>query len=168
MRRLAIAVVVLWLAAHAARADFAQPQPQIFVTISSAVDHTPGSPSEHARNADTIRRVLLSALARTPQLTSTVADVRRFGLDVRKIDIEVVSLRVARIGDDIEVSAQLRLVVCDEHNHMLSILSGGASAKRPARLARADQLDGLRRDALEGAVHGMFAPLRTHLLRPSV
>jgi hypothetical protein len=168
MRRLAIAAVVLCIAAQPAGAETAQPQPQIFVTISSAVDHTPGTVSEHARNADTIRRVLLSALARTPQLTSTVADVRRFGLDVRKIDIEVVTLHVDRRGDDIEVSAKLRLVVCDEHNHMLSILSGGASAKRPARTFRADQLDELRRDALEGAVRGMFTPLRTHLLKPSV
>lgn len=168
MRRLAIVAVVLWIAAHSAGAEIAQSQPQIFVTISSAVDHSPGTPSEHARNADTIRRVLVSALARTPELTSTVADVRRFGLDVRKIDIEVVALRVDRIGDDVEVSAKLRLVVCDAHNHMLSILSGGASAKRPARTFRADQLDVLRRDALEGAVHGMFAPLRTHLLKPSV
>jgi len=168
MRRLAIAVVVLCLASQSAGAEIAQAQPQIFVTISSAIDHASATPNERARNAETIRHVLLTALAHTPQLTSTVADVRRFGLDVRKIDVEVVTLRVNRVGDDIEVSAQLRLVVCDEHNHMLSILSGGASAKRPARTLRPDKLDELRRDALEGAVRGMFAPLRTHLLKPSV
>jgi len=166
MRQLALAVFVLWLANRTAVAESARPE--IFVTITSASDHTPNTnPGERVRNADTIRRVLLAALARTPELTSTVADVRRFGLDVRKIDIEVVQLRVDRIGDDISVSAQLRLVVCDERGRMLSILSGGASARRPARVARGD-LDQLRRDALEGAVHGMFTPLRTHLLRPSV
>src|SRR5262249_31883290 len=158
MRRMALAVFVLWIANHTVAADPARPE--LFVTIASASDHTPGANAvERARNADTIRRVLLSALARTPELTSTVADVRRCGRDVGKIDIEVVGLRVDRTGDNVEVAARLRLVVCDDRGRMLSILSGGASARRPARVARGD-LDQLRRDALEGAVHGMFTPLR--------
>jgi len=169
MRIVVTALFMLAIFGRTAGAQPAHARPDVYVTIASATDHTPGEQAiDRARNAETIRRVLLDALSRTPQLTSTVADVRRFGLDVRKIDIDVVQLRVERSGEDVVVSAQVRLVVCDDRGRMLSILSGGATARRPARLVRAEQLADLRRDALEGAVHGMFAPLRTHLLRASV
>jgi hypothetical protein len=161
--------MVLCIAIGTAGAEPAHARPEIYVTIASASDHTPGAhPSERVRNADTIKRVLLLALARTPSFRARWQIFAGSGLDVRKIDIEVVQLRVDRTRDDIEVTAQLRLVVCDERGRMLSILSGGASARRPARVVRAEQLVELRRDALEGAVQGMFAPLRTHLLRPAV
>jgi|GEM_PF-5784675 len=133
-----------------------RPRSERGVTIASASDASPGAldTSARKRHADIVRQALLDVLHRSG------GDVRLAGIAPRQIDAAVVSWRVARRGHGAEVTAELRIIVCDGHGKMLSILTGKAMVTgAPGQIAQ------LREQALAEAVGGMTRNLTTQLAR---
>jgi hypothetical protein len=128
------------------------------VTIASASDASPGVLDPHARkrHGEIVRRALHDVLQRSG------ADVRYAGIGARQIDAAVVGWRVAQDVAQLSVSAELRVVVCDERGKMLAIVTGRARVSSPVRSAR---LADLRAQALAEAVGAMSRSLPPALAR---
>ena len=114
-------------------------------------------------NCDILKTALQDQLRTAPQVTMIADDAARWGLDPRMIDISVVKLDVVQAGGYMEVDAELRLAISDDKGKMLSFLSGGAKVQVPMAKYKAKFLPTMRKDALEGAMKGMFDKLLAHL-----
>lgn len=146
--------------AHAVEA-----RPNLFVTINSSADDSPGKADKNTRklHGEIIKTTLAASFKAEPQVTTLASEAQRWGLDSRHLDLSVTKLDVAQTGSFIEIEAQLRLAISDDNGKMLSFLSGGAKVQVPAKTYNAKYLPNLRREALENAMRGMFAKLLTHL-----
>ena len=140
-------------------------RPDLFVTIKSANDDSPGKLDKQTRtvNAQTVRQSLLDALSGAPQVTMAAQDAQRWGLDPRVLDVSVVKLEVEITTANVECTAELRLAISDESGKMLSFVSGGATVSVPRAKFEPGYLPTLRKDALEGAMRGLFDKLLAHL-----
>ena len=96
-------------------------------------------------------------------LRTSTQTAQRGSLDVRHLDLSVTRLAATRAGDVIEIGAELRIAISDDHGKMLSILSGGAKVQVPAGKFDAKYLPALRKEALDSAMRGMFAKLVAQL-----
>jgi hypothetical protein len=128
------------------------------VTIVSSGDASPGVLDAHTRrhHGEIVRRALLDVLHRSG------ADVRRVGVAPRQLDVAIVAWRVASTASRTEVSAELKLVLCDDHGKILSIVTGRASVSGPRGT---DRLAEFREQALTEAVGGMTRSLQAQLDR---
>jgi hypothetical protein len=143
--------------------------PDLYVMIKSSNDDSPGKADKPTRkqNAEVVKAVLLESFKTAPQVTMTAADAQRWGLDPRTIDLSVVKMDVATNGGYVEIAAELRLAISDDKGKMLSFLSGGAKVQIPSAKFKGQYLSNYRREALEGAMHGMFDKLLAHLRQQS-
>jgi hypothetical protein len=143
------------------------PRPEIYMVVKSARDDSPGAHDKKARaaHADVMRSTMTTQVAGEGTLTSVAADARKFGLDLRNVDVSCVSLETRQSGGYIEIEAQLRLAISDDRGKMLSFLSGGAKVQVPRKTYDARYLPQLRKEALENAVRGLFVNLVDHLRR---
>jgi hypothetical protein len=141
------------------------PRPEIYMVVKSARDDSPGSHDKKARqyHADVLRATMTTEAAGDASLTSIATDARKFGLDLRNVDVSCVALETRQSGSYIEIEAQLRLAISDDRGKMLSFLSGGAKVQVPRKTYDARYLPQLRKEALENAVRGLFANLVDHL-----
>jgi hypothetical protein len=148
-----------------AEARAAGPHPDLYLLINSSADDSPGTADAPSRkaHADAVRRALIAQLKADASITTTAGDAQRWGLAARHIDLSVIKLDVARTAGVVEIDAQLRLAISDDSGKMLSFLSGGAKVRVPNGKFDARYLPALRKEALEGAMRGMFAKLLTHL-----
>jgi hypothetical protein len=139
--------------------------PDLYVTIKGTNDDSPGKTDKNTRkqHAEIVRAVLQDQLRAAPQVTMLAADAERWGLDARMIDVSVVKLELAQVGGNMEVAAELRLAISDDKGKLLSFLSGGAKVQIPVAKYKPKFLPNMRRDALEGALKGMFDKLLVHL-----
>jgi HEAT repeat protein len=145
-----------------------EPHADLYLLVNASADDSPGTADKLARraHAEIIKRVLIEQLRGEASVTSIANDAHRWGLEARHLDLSVTKLEVANAGGYIEIGAELRLAVSDDHGKMLSFLSGGAKvAGRNAKLS-APYMPALRREALENAMHGMFGKLLAHLHEP--
>jgi hypothetical protein len=143
--------------------------PDLYVMIKSSSDDSPGKADKPTRkqNAEVVKAALLDSFKNAPQVTLTAADAQRWGLDPRTIDLSVVKMDVATNGGYVEIAAELRLAISDDKGKMLSFLSGGAKVQIPSAKFKGQFLPNYRREALEGAMHGMFDKLLAHLRQQS-
>lgn len=143
--------------------------PDLYVMIKSSSDDSPGKADKPTRkqNAEVVKQTLLDSFKAAPQVTMTAADAQRWGLDARSIDLSVVKMDVETNGGYVEIAAELRLAISDENGKMLSFLSGGAKVQIPSAKFKGQFLQNYRREALEGAMRGMFDKLLTHLRQQS-
>jgi HEAT repeats len=141
------------------------PHPDLYVRINSSTDESPSNADAAARkqHADIIKRVLSDRLHADASITSNPADVQRWGIDERHLDLSVTRLAATRAGDLIEVEAQLRIAISDNSGRMLSLLSGGAKVQVPPGSYDPRQLPALRREALDNAMRGMLDKLSAQL-----
>jgi hypothetical protein len=139
--------------------------PDLFITINSTADDSPGKADKQTRkqHGDILRQTLTDSFKASPMVTTVAADAQKWGLDPRHLDLSVIKLEVAQSGAFIEVDAQLRLAISDDSGKMLSFLSGGAKVSVPKRTFDARYLPNLRKEALENAMRGMFDKLLAHL-----
>lgn len=140
-------------------------RPDLYVTIKSSSDDSPGSADKRTRKADAeiVRQTLNDALRTAPQVTMAATVAERWGLEARHIDLSVVKLTVTPRGGIVEVEAELRLAISDDTGKMLSFLSGGAKVQVPRAKFNPAYLPTMRREALEGAMRGMVDTLLAHL-----
>lgn len=140
-------------------------RPDLYVLVKGANDDSPGTTNKVTRkqNADLLKAVLQDSLRTAPQVTSVANDAERWGLDMRNIDVSVTKLDVVQANGYVEIQAELRLAISDDQGKMLSFLSGGAKVQVPQRKYNAKFLPSLRKEALEGAIRGMFDKLLVHL-----
>jgi hypothetical protein len=140
-------------------------RPDLYVEVKSSRDDSPGKADKATRkvHADIIKTTLVDSFKSSPQVTMAAADAQRWGLDPRHIDVSVVKCEVSRTNGQVEVEAELRLAISDDHGKMLSFLSGGAKVQVPGARFNANYLPQLRREALENAMRGMFDKLLVHL-----
>ena len=75
----------------------------------------------------------------------------------------MIKLEVEPSGGYIECNAELRLAISDESGKMLSFVSGGAKVSVPRAKFDPRSITSLRREALEGALRGLFDKLLEHL-----
>ncbi len=152
-------------AAPTTRPFASEPHPDLFLLVNSSSDDSPGSADKATRrmHADIIKRVLIEQCKATVSVTAIASDAQRWGLDARHVDLSVTKLAAGRTGDLIEVNAQLRLTISDDKGKMLSFLSGGAKVQVSADKFDVAYLPGLRKEALEDAMRGMFDKLLAHL-----
>jgi hypothetical protein len=148
-----------------AHAFTAEPHPELYVLVKSSNDESPGTSDAATRkqHAEIIRRALLDRLRADRSITSIAGEARRWSLDARYLDLSVTRLAATRIGSVIEVGAELRIAISDDSGKMLSLVSGGAKAEVPAAGFDARTLPALRRDALDGAMRGLFDKLFAQL-----
>jgi hypothetical protein len=139
--------------------------PDVFVTINTAMDDSPGKTDKVARktHGDILRQTLESSFRVQPSVTMVATDAQKWGLDPRHLDLSVTKLDVAQAGTMIEVEAQLRLAISDDSGKMLSFVSGGAKVQVPKRTFDAKYLPALRKEALENAMRGLFDKLLVQL-----
>jgi hypothetical protein len=127
-------------------------RPELYVLINTSTD-------------DSSQRLDETALKTSPVISANSADLEKYGLTTRHLDLSVVKLEVKSVGNYIEIEAQLRLAISDKTGNMLSFVSGGAKVSVPKRTFENKQMPDLRREALEGAVKGLFDKLLDHLRR---
>jgi hypothetical protein len=155
MKTLALVVALAMIGGVAAAAP--RPRGERGVAIASSGDASPGVLDAHTRqrHGEIVRRALLDVLHRSG------ADVRHAGIGPRQLDVAIVGWRVVSRAARIDVTADLRVVLCDDHGKMLSILSGRATVSAP----HGTNLDELREQALTEAVGGMTRTLQAQLER---
>jgi len=139
--------------------------PDLYVTIKGANDDSPGKTDKTTRklHCDILKTSLQDSLRAAPQVTMVANDAERWGLDPRMIDISVVKLELVQTGAMMEVEAELRLAISDDKGKLISFLSGGAKVQIPVAKYKSRFLPTMRKDALEGAMKGMFDKLLVHL-----
>lgn len=139
--------------------------PDLYITINTSMDDSPGKADKVARKAhgEILRQTLSDSFKNQPMVTTIAADAQKWGLDPRHLDLSVIKLDVQQAGTMIEVEAQLRLAISDDTGKMLSFLSGGAKIQVPKRTFDMKFLPNLRKEALENAMRGMFDKLLAHL-----
>jgi hypothetical protein len=144
-------------------------KPDLYVLIKGTNDDSPGKADKVTRkaNAEILKTALMDELKAAPQVTMTAEVAQRWGLDARHIDLSVVKMEVVQSGSMIEMQTELRLAISDDTGKMLSFLSGGAKVQLPKSKFNANALPMMRRDALEGAMRGMFDKLLAHLRQTS-
>jgi hypothetical protein len=140
-------------------------RPDLYVTIKGTNDDSPGKADKATRkvHADILKLALQDSLRAAPQVTMVANEGERWGLDARLIDVSVVKLDVEQSGGYMEVAAELRLAISDQRGKLISFLSGGAKVQVPVGKYKAKFLPNMRREALEGALKGMFDKLLVHL-----
>jgi hypothetical protein len=140
-------------------------QPDLYVLVKTSSDDSPGKADKPTRkiNADIVRTTLVDSFRAAPQVTMIASEAQRWGLDPRHLDVSVVKLDVNQSGAYVEIDTELRLAISDDTGKMLSFLSGGAKVSIPRGKFNPRFLPDLRKEALEGAMRGMFDKLLAHL-----
>ena len=136
-----------------------------YVLINSSMDDSPGKADKKTRqaNAEILRNFLMNQFRANPQLTTIAEDAQKKSLTARHLDLSVVKLDVVTGGTHIEVEAQLRLAISDAKGKMLSFVSGGAKVQVPKTKFNPKYMPNMRRDALEGAMRGLYDKLLAQL-----
>jgi hypothetical protein len=145
-------------------------RPEVFAAVKSATDDSPtkyGKDDKKTRqgHADIVKATMRNELGASPVVTITQKDAKKYGLDLRNIDLIITKLETAQSGSYIEIIAELRLAISDDRGKMLSFLTGGAKVQVKKAAYNASYLPQLRKEALENAVRGLFDKLVTHLKR---
>ena len=140
-------------------------QADTFVRINSSADDSPGRADKKTRqtNAEILRNFLMAQFRANPQLTTVPEEAQKFGLTARHLDLSVIKLDVVTAGTHVEVEAQLRLAISDANGKMLSFVSGGAKVQVPRKKFNPKYIANMRRDALEGAMRGLYDKLLAQL-----
>ena len=141
----AIAIIVACaLAGGVAGAD------SINVMVTSACDSSPGHLDARTRklHGEIARRVLKNSLDRDRVQVE----------GKRQLDISVTSWQVSTAGSRTVVSAEIRIVICDEHGKMLSIVHGKATVT-----AYHAKVDDLCCQAIAEAIESSSRGLRSQL-----
>ena len=136
-----------------------------YVLINSSMDDSPGKADKKTRqaNAEILRNFLMGQFRANPMLTTVAEDAQKKSLTARHLDLSVVKLDVVTAGTHVEVEAQLRLAISDGSGKMLSFVSGGAKVQVPKNKFNPKYVPNMRRDALEGAMRGLYDKLLTQL-----
>jgi len=144
-------------------------KPDLYVMVKSSSDDSPGKADKTTRktHAEIVKQTLLDSFKAAPQVTMTASEAQRWGLDPRTIDLSVVKMDVQTTGGMVEIDAELRLAISDDKGKMLSFLSGGAKVQIPSNKFNPKFLANFRKEALEGAMRGMFDKLLVHLRQTS-
>jgi hypothetical protein len=144
-------------------------KPDLYVLIKGANDDSPGKADKLTRkaNADILKQALLDQLKTAAQVTMIESVAQRWGLEARHIDLSVVKMELVDNGSYVEMQTELRLAISDDTGKMLSFLSGGAKVQLPKSKFNVSALPMMRKDALEGAMRGMFDKLIAHLRQTS-
>jgi hypothetical protein len=144
-------------------------KPDLYVLIKGANDDSPGHADKLTRktNAEILKQALTDELTAAPQVTMTASVAQRWGIEARHIDLSVVKLEAVTNGSYVEMQAELRLAISDDTGKMISFLSGGAKVQVPKSKFTLGALPMMRKDALEGAMRGMFDKLLAHLRQTS-
>lgn len=142
-------------------------RPEVFVTVKSSSDDSPGKLDKKSRkaHADIAKQAMSGELAASALVTTAAKTASRYGLDTRNIDVIITGLELRTAGSYIEVEAQLRLAISDHRGKMLSFLTGGAKVQVKKASFDMKYLPQLRREAIENAVKGIFDKLLAHLRR---
>lgn len=145
-----------------------EPSPDLYVVVKTCNDDSPGRADKKTRaaHAELLRQTMTSELAAAPLVTSASSVAKRLSLRSRAVDASVVKLTMSSKGASYEIAAELRLVISDDAGRMLSTLTGGAKVKVPKRGFNWSYLPELRKNAIEGAVRGLFDKLLAHLRSP--
>ncbi len=140
-------------------------RPDLYVTVKGCNDDSPGKTDKITRkgHADILASALKDSLSKAHQVTMLENDAQRWGLEGRQLDVAVVKLEAAQVGNYMEVAVELRLAISDNTGKMLSFLSGGAKIQVPMSKYKPSFLPNMQKDALEGALRGLFDKLLAHL-----
>lgn len=94
------------------------------VSVMTAFDASPDRLDAGAREL----HGRIARRAATETLHRRGIGARRTGPVYRQLDVTVIRWRVARTGGRTDVTAEIRVVLCDGHGRMLSIANGKATA----------------------------------------
>ncbi len=142
-------------------------RPEVYVVVKSSSDDSSAKLDKKTRklHAEIAKTEMASELKMTATVTSVAKDAKRYGLDATNIDVIITKLDAKTAGNYVSVEASLRLAISDDRGKMLSFLTGGAKVEVKKASYEKSQLPGLRREAIENAVRGLFDKLIAHLLR---
>ncbi len=140
-------------------------RPDLYVTVKGCNDDSPGKADKPTRkaHAEILKTALNDSLRTARQVTMAQNDAERWGLDARTLDVSVVKLEVTQSDNYVEVVADLRLAISDDKGKLISFLAGGAKVQVPRTKFKPQHLANMRKDAIEGALSGLFDKLIVHL-----
>jgi hypothetical protein len=140
-------------------------RPDLYVMVKGCNDDSPGKSDKATRklNADVLKASLTSSLSTARQVTMVKDDAERWGLDGRTLDVSVVKLEISESGNYVEVASELRLAISDSNGKLISFLAGGAKVQVPKSKYKPQFVANMRKEAIEGALSGLFDKLLVHL-----
>ncbi|MDQ3296055.1 MAG: HEAT repeat domain-containing protein [Myxococcota bacterium] len=140
-------------------------QTELYLVINSSADDSPGKADKTTRqvNAEILRNFLMERFRANPVVTTVAADAKKLSLDERHLDLSVTKLDVVTTSTMVEIDAQLRFAISDSTGKMLSFVSGGAKVQVSRKTFNPKYLPNLRREALEGAMRGLYDKLLLQL-----
>jgi hypothetical protein len=128
------------------------------VSVMTASDSSPDHLDAHARKL----HGQIARRAATETLHRNGIEARHAGA-AHQLDVAVTRWRVASAGGHANVTAEIRIVLCDDKGKMLSIVNGKATIS-----GEAAQLASLRAQAISEGVGHLVARLGPQLARTSV
>lgn len=120
------------------------------IQVASACDSSPGQLDQQTRkhHGDLARQALATSIER-----------EHFDISgKRQLDVSVTKWSVATINGKTQVTAEVRIVVCDGQSKMMSIVHGKATV-----IAANTKIEELRRQAIDEAVASLTRSLHSQL-----
>jgi len=122
---------------------------------------------DRKRRAQTLERLLRSAMLRETELTTDAVLANKLSLPYAAIDISITRLERVVRGPWMELQCELRVTVSDRKGKMISFLTGGAKVQ-VATAHYQQRFDfAMRKEAIEGAVKRVHGDLVRYLSRRS-
>jgi len=142
-------------------------KPDLFVTIRTTADQSPGKSRKRERKARaaTMRTLLMAELGNAKRLTTNTSVAHDLELPYFAVDISITRLERVVRGPWVELECELRLAISNERGKMISFLTGGAKVQVPKRSFRKQYEPNMRKEALENAVKSVHSDLVRYLLK---
>ncbi len=139
--------------------------PELFVTVKSVADKSPGRVKTRTRKryARKMRSLLEAELDGSGRVTSKTTEAKRLRLRMFQIDASIIKYQKAHKGRFIVVECEIRLTISNERGKMLSFLSSGAKVKILRDGFKRQFLAQMRKDALNQAVKKVHRDLMAFL-----
>jgi hypothetical protein len=159
MRIISSIVLCGLLCGSVGRVAVAEPVVASGVSVMTASDSSPERLDARARKL----HGQIARRAATETLRRGGIDARRAGLAAHQLDVSVTHWRIASAGGRTDVTAEIRIVLCDDKGKMLSIVHG------KARVSGEDaQLAGMREQVIVEGVGQLVAKFAPQIARTSV
>ena len=144
-------------------------KPDLFVSIRSAADDSPGRARKKERKvrAEAMRGLMMQELSGAKRLTTIPSIAEELALPVYAVDLSITRLQRVVNGPWVELECELRIAISNERGKMMSFLTGGAKIQVPKRTFRKQFEANMRAEAIENAVKSVHQDLVRYLLKTS-
>lgn len=132
-------------------------RPRVHVVVESAADESRTRVRRRVRKqrAGDMKRLFASALARSPQVTTSARLARKLGIDRYNLDASILRMTERRRGPYVEIECQIRVTISDGRGKMLSFLTGSARVQVPHSSFDKSKRHEIQHEAIENVVSSL-------------